>query len=94
MVPWPSLRFTTNRGLRNPEFRWWLPTHCLSAAGELAKQNQLSGVDAMATDFGTAQEPSVWLDEISEEELLFLEQFMPEQLEAMGRTGRTECRAT
>ena len=85
MVPWPSLRFTTNRGLRNPEFRWWLPTHCLSAPGELAKQNQLSGVDAMATDFGTAQEPSVWLDEISEEELLFLEQFMPEQLEAMAR---------
>ena len=39
----------------------------------------------MATDFGTAQEPSVWLDEISEEELLFLEQFMPEQLEAMAR---------
>ena len=39
----------------------------------------------MATDFGAAQEPSVWLDEISEEELLFLEQFMPEQLEAMAR---------
>ena len=39
----------------------------------------------MATDFGAAQEPSVWLDEISEEELLFLEQFMPEQLEAIAR---------
>ena len=39
----------------------------------------------MATDFGAAQEPSVWLDAISEEELLFLEQFMPEQLEAMAR---------
>lgn len=39
----------------------------------------------MSTDFGAAREPSVWLDEISEEELLFLEQFMPEQLEAMAR---------
>ena len=39
----------------------------------------------MSTDFGAAQEPSVWLDEISEEELLFLEQFMPEQLEAVAR---------
>ncbi|MEB3176611.1 MAG: hypothetical protein VKJ87_03325 [Synechococcus sp.] len=39
----------------------------------------------MAASFVTAQEPSVWLDEISEEELLFLEQFMPEQLEAKAR---------
>ena len=32
--------------------------------------------------FEGAHEPSVWVEEISEEELQFLEQVMPEQLEA------------
>lgn len=85
MVSWRLRRFTMNPGLRNPEFRCRLLTWLLPVAGELAKQNQLSGVDVMAASFVAAQEPSVWLDEISEEELLFLEQFMPEQLEAKAR---------
>ena len=36
----------------------------------------------MTASFEGNQEPSVWVDEISEEELQFLEQVMPEHLEA------------
>ena len=36
----------------------------------------------MTASFEGTQEPSVWVDEISEEELQFLEQVMPEHLEA------------
>lgn len=36
----------------------------------------------MTASFDGTQEPSVWVDEISEEELQFLEQVMPEHLEA------------
>mgnify|MGYP001473667041 FL=1 len=36
----------------------------------------------MSASFDGTQEPSVWVDEISVEELQFLEQVMPEHLEA------------
>ena len=36
----------------------------------------------MTASFEGNQEPSVWVDEISDEELQFLEQVMPEHLEA------------